>query len=185
MTLNTRLTTLRAACAFAACLLAAPAVLAQPVPPGGPGFEGPGFEQPDGHDDGPRGPGGPMERGVPPFLRGLDLSEAQQDRVFAILHAEVPKQRELEKAERKAAEALRELGRAPALDQAKAAASAQSLGQAIADQEMLRLQTGAELKAVLTPQQRAQLDQPSNIGRKGGRKDERKGAKAKQAEASK
>lgn len=181
MTIHTRLTTLRAACAFAACLLGASAAVAQPMPPGGPGFDGPGFEQPDGRDDGPRGPGGPMERGVPPFLRGLDLSEAQQDRVFAILHAEVPKQRELEKAERKAGEALRELGRAPELDQARAAASAQALGQAIADQEMLRLQTGAELKAVLTPQQRAQLDQPRSVTRKGSRK----GAKAKQGEASK
>lgn len=180
MTINTRLTTLGAACAFAACVIAAPAVLAQPMPPGDPGFE-----QQDGPGDGPRGPGGPIERGVPPFLRGLDLSEAQQDRVFAILHAEVPKQRALEKAERKAGEALRELGRAPELDQARASASAQALGQAIADQEMLRLQTGAELMAVLTPQQRAQLDQPRNIGRKGGRKDERKGAKARQAEAPK
>lgn len=182
MILNTKLPTLGAACAVAACLLAAPAVLAQPMPPDGPGFDGPGVEQADGPGDGPRGP---MERGVPPFLRGLDLSEAQQDRVFAILHAEVPKQRELEKAEHKAGEALRELERAPALDQVKAAASAQALGQAIADQEMLRLQTGAELKAVLTPQQRAQLDQPRKPAHKTGRTNKRKGGKSIQNEAGK
>ena len=173
MTLHTKFTTLRAACAFAACLLTTPAVLAQPMPPGGPGADGHGVEQPDGRDDGPRGP---LERGVPPFLRGLDLSEAQQDRVFAILHAEVPQQRALEKAERKAQDALRDLAHAPELDQGKAAGAAQALGQAIADQEMLRLKTGAELKAVLNPQQRAQLDQPRVAARKAGRK----GGKAKQ-----
>jgi len=174
MTLHTKFTTLRAACAFAACLLTAPTVLAQPMLPGGPGADGHGVEQPDGRDDGPRGP---LERGVPPFLRGLDLSEAQQDRVFAILHAEVPKQRELDKAERRAGEALRDLAHAPALDQTRAAASAQALGQAIADQEMLHLQTSAELMAVLTPPQRAQLDGPRNVGRNVGAKAARKAGK--------
>jgi len=172
MTLHPRFTNLRAACALAGCLLAAPAVLAQPVLAHGPGVDGPGVEQQDGRDEGPRGP---LER-VPPFLRGLDLSEAQQDRVFAILHAEVPQQRALEKAERKAQDALRDLAHAPELDQGKAAGAAQALGQAIADQEMLRLKTGAELKAVLNPQQRAQLDQPRVAARKAGRK----GGKAKQ-----
>jgi len=167
MTLHPRFTILRAVCALAGCLLAAPAVLAQPVL-----AHGPGVEQQDGRDEGPRGP---LER-VPPFLRGLDLSEAQQDRVFAILHAEVPQQRALEKAERKAQDALRDLAHAPELDQGKAAGAAQALGQAIADQEMLRLKTGFELKAVLNPQQRAQLDQPRAVARKAGRK----GGKAKQ-----
>ena len=173
MTLHPRFTNLRAACALAGCLLAAPAVLAQPVLAHGPGVDGPGVEQQDGRDEGPRGP---LER-VPPFLRGLDLSEAQQDRVFAILHAEVPKQRELDKAERRAGEALRDLAHAPALDQTRAAASAQALGQAIADQEMLHLQTSAELMAVLTPPQRAQLDGPRNVGRNVGAKAARKAGK--------
>lgn len=173
MTMHPRFTVLHAACALAGCLLAAPAVLAQPMPAHGPGVDGPGLEQQDGRDEGPRGP---LEPGVPPFLRGLDLSEAQQDRVFAILHAEVPQQRALEKAERKAQDALRDLAHAPALDQGKAAGAAQALGQAIADQEMLRLKTGFELKAVLNPQQRAQLDHPRAVARKAGRK----GGKAKQ-----
>ena len=121
--------------ALCACLLAAPAALAQALPP-------------------PHGP----EAG-PPFLRGLALSEEQQDRVFAILHEQAPKRRALGRAERKAGDALRELARAPQLDEARAAASAQALGQAIADQELLRLQIGARLKALLTPDQRQQLEQ--------------------------
>lgn len=185
MTLHTRLSSLRAAALLSTCLLAAPAVLAQAMPPAEDHRAGPGFEQADGPFD-PEGPFrafGPGPHAGPPFLRGLDLSEAQQDRVFAILHAQAPKRRELEKAERKAGQALRELARAPQLDEARASASAQALGQAIADQELLRLQTGAQLKALLTPEQRAQLDRPRGEGRKG--RADRKGAPAKQREAGK
>ncbi|WP_313167632.1 Spy/CpxP family protein refolding chaperone [Massilia oculi] len=186
MTLPTTFTALRAAGALCACLLAAPAVLAQAMPPADGPDAGPGFEQLDAGAGGPFGGfGGFGEgmRGAPPFLRGLDLSEEQQDRVFAILHAQAPKRRELHKAERKAFESLRELARAPQLDEARASASAQALGQAIADQELLRLQTGAQIKAVLTPAQRAQLDAPRGEGRKG--RGDKASARAKQREAGK
>ncbi|WP_312519181.1 Spy/CpxP family protein refolding chaperone [Massilia sp.] len=148
------------AAAFAACLLAAPAIHAQPMPPGGalPADAGPGF-----------GPGAP-------FLRGLDLSEAQQDRVFAILHEQAPKRRELDKAERKAHDALHALAGGTEFDAAAATPHAQAFGRAIAEQELLKLRTDAQLMAVLTPEQRAQLredtdDRPARTGRKGERKD--------------
>jgi len=148
------------AAAFAACLLAAPAIHAQPMPPGGAPLAdaGTGF-----------GPGAP-------FLRGLDLSEAQQDRVFAILHEQAPKRRELEKAERKAHDALHALAGGTGFDAAAAGAHAQAFGRAIAEQELLQLRTDAQLMAVLTPEQRAQLredmdDRPARAGRKGERKD--------------
>ena len=150
----------RAVAALCACLLAAPAALAQPMPP------------PDGPDG---------AHGAPPFLRGLDLSEEQQDRVFAILHGQAPQRREFDKAARKAGAALRDLERAPQLDEAQAAASAQALGQAIAGQELLRLQAGARIKAVLNPEQRAQLE-ASRGDRRAGR-GERKGARAQRREA--
>lgn len=175
MTLHTTLSTLRAAALLSTCLLAAPAVLAQAMPPA----DGPGIEQGDGPFGPPRPAFGPGLHAGPPFLRGLALSEAQQDRVFAILHAQAPKWRELEKAERKAGQALDELARAPQLDEARASASAQALGQAIADQELLRLQTDAQIKALLTPEQRAQRDRPRVEGRSKGRAD-RKAARPKQ-----
>lgn len=131
-------TTIRAALALTACLLAAPAVLAQAMPPG--------------FDDRPA-PGGA------PFLRGLALTEAQQDRVFAIMHEQAPRRRELDKAERKACQALDALSGSAELDQAAAGAQARALGQAIADQELLRLRTEARLIAVLTSEQRAQLQE--------------------------
>lgn len=189
MTLHTRLTTLRAAALLSTCLLAAPAVLAQAMPSAQDHDAGPGVEQADGRADGPFEPGdpfppfGPGPHAGPPFLRALDLSEAQQDRVFAILHAQAPRRRELEKAERKAGQALAELARAPQLDETRASASAQALGQAIADQELLRLRTDAQIKAVLTPEQRARLDRPRGEGRKA--RADKKGARAKQREAAK
>ena len=153
--LNTRLTGLRAATAFSVCLLAAPAVLGQPMPPPDcPEHDGPPFGQMHERDGEP----GPF--GTPPFMRGLGLSEAQNERVFTILHGQAPRRRALDTAERKANDALRAVALAPELDQARASSAAQALGQAIADQELLRLQTRALLKAVLTPQQRALLDAP-------------------------
>jgi len=152
---------LRAATAFSICLLAAPAVLAQPMPlPHGPMHGGPPFGQM--HE--PDGEPGPF--GTPPFLRGLGLSDAQNDRIFTILHSEAPRRRALDIAERKADETLRALAAAPALDGAAASTAAQALGQAIAGQELLRLQTRAQLKAVLTSEQRAQLDTLHDSGRK-------------------
>lgn len=165
MTLNTTLHGLRAAATFAACLAAAPGVMAQAMPANdAPPDCGPPWQQ---HDDRHDGPGAPD---TPPFLRGLDLTEAQQDRVFAILHELAPKRRAFEKAERRADDALRALAHAPQLDGAQAAAAAKGLGQAIADQELLRLQTRAQLKALLTAEQRARLDRPRNDDRKGARK---------------
>lgn len=150
---TSELSGLRAAIAFSICLLAAPAVLAQPMPlPHGSMHGGPPFGQMHESDGEP----GPF--GTPPFLRDLALSDAQNDRIFTILHSEAPRRRALDIAERKADEALRALAAAPALDQSAASAAAQALGQAIAGQELLRLQTRAQLKAVLTSEQRAQLD---------------------------
>ena len=164
--LATRLRGLHAATALSVCLLATPAVLAQPMPqPDGPEHDGPGRGGPPFGQMHERH-GEPGASGTPPFLRGLALSDAQNDRIFTILHSQAPRRRALGMAERKASEALRAVAAAPEFDGAAASAAAQALGQAIADQELLRLQTRAQIKAVLTPAQRAQLDAPRGKGRK-------------------
>jgi len=148
-----------AAATFAGTALAAPAPDAPP--PGAPSAEqdaGPDF------GPGPRGPGpgpghGPRMGGPGlPFLRGIDLSEAQEDRLFAILHAKVPQLREQEKAERKALEALDAMRESGRVDDAMAAAQARALGQAVAAQELLHVRTAAQVMALLTPQQKATLE---------------------------
>lgn len=148
-----------AATAFASAALAAPA--ADAPPPGAPAaadFDAGGPDVDHGPGPGPRGPGPRMGGPGLPFLHGIDLSEAQEDRLFAIMHAQAPQLREQEKAERKALEALDTMRESGRVDDAKAAAQARALGQAIAAQELLRVRTAAQVMALLTPQQKEAIE---------------------------
>ncbi len=114
-----------------------------------------------GPEHGDRGPGpgfhgGPHMGmgGRPPFVHGIELSEAQDDKVFAILHAQEPYLREQGKAAAKAHEALRALGRAEQYDDAKAAALAKDAATAMANIVLQHVRTEQKLLAVLTPEQR-------------------------------
>lgn len=154
-------------------------------PPGAPGMRGPGVGHgpgPGPHGmpgtpamvdaDGPRGaadafgPGGPQD-GVPPFLRGIDLSEAQQDQVFAILHAQIPLLREQHKRVAKARSALYQLAASANYDDAKAAALAQSAAQAMASISLQQVRSEQKLLALLTPEQRRQALQRGDDPRQG------------------
>ena len=110
-----------------------------------------------------RGPG--FHGGMPPFggpgmgghaspLRGVELSEAQDDQVFAILHAEEPYLREQGKLAAKANEALRAMGGADKYDDSKAASLAKEAATAMANIALQHVRTGQKLRAVLTPEQR-------------------------------
>lgn len=150
----------------------APGTAAAGRGPAAPGADNPGVDE-RGPGDGPRhhgfglsGPGAPGPETpaflpfVPPLpghLRHLDLSEAQQDKLFAIMHAAAPQQRAQMKAERKAHEALRALGGSPQFDEAKANAAARDLGQAIAAGALLRARIESQVLAVLSPEQREQM----------------------------
>lgn len=141
---------------------------------------------PDQHepDIGPRGRGamppfgsrgmGGMVGGRAPILRGVELTEAQEDKVFAILHAEKPYLREQAKAAAKAHEALREMAGAEKYSDAKAASLAQAAGTAMANIALQRVRTEQKLLAVLTPEQRKQQaeDQGGNDNDGNDRKDE-------------
>lgn len=130
----------------------------------GPGERGP-FDGPPHHGFGPSGPGAPgPEMPLFPYpggpmghLRHLDLSEAQQDKLLAIMHAAAPQQRAQMKAERRAHDALRALGTAPQFDEAKAGAAARDLGQAVAAAALLRARIEAQVLAVLSPEQRERM----------------------------
>jgi len=92
--------------------------------------------------------------GRPPFAHGIELSEAQEDKVFAILHAQEPYLRDQGKAAAKAHEALRALGSADQYDDAKAAALAKDGATAMANIALQHVRTEQKLLAVLTPEQR-------------------------------
>lgn len=121
-------------------------------PHGAPEQGGPG--RAPGFGPGP-GPGPGFGPGRPPFFfHGLDLSEAQQDKIFAIVHAEAPYLREQSKAALKAREALHALASADQYDDAKAAALAKDLANAEANIALQHVRTQQKLLAVLTPEQR-------------------------------
>ncbi|QJE02565.1 Spy/CpxP family protein refolding chaperone [Massilia forsythiae] len=113
-----------------------------------------------GHGPGAPGPDMPFGHGGPSGMHGLhrlQLSEAQQDKLFAVMHAAAPQRREQDKAERKAREALREMGQSGSFDETRASNLARNLGQAIAAGIVLQARTHAQVLAVLTAEQREQL----------------------------
>lgn len=99
----------------------------------------------------------PLMVGRPLFLRGVELTEAQDDKVFAILHEEKPYLREQARAAARAHEALNELAGADKYDDAKAASLAQAAATAMANMALQRVRTEQKLLAVLTPEQRKKL----------------------------
>ncbi|NVD97604.1 Spy/CpxP family protein refolding chaperone [Massilia sp. BJB1822] len=130
----------------------------------GPGFPPlggphPGMRGPDGFAHGPGFGPGPGPRGEPPFLHGLQLSETQQDKVFAILHAQAPYLREQAKAHEKAARALHDMRLAEKYDDAAAAKQAQAAAQAMANMQLQRVRTDQKLLSLLTPEQRKQIEE--------------------------
>lgn len=118
---------------------------------------------PPGFSHGPGGPGAP---GLPPFLRGIELSETQQDKVFAATYAQAPELREQEKIAFKAGEQLRALAASSAYDDAKAGVLANTAAQAMAKISLLQARLEQQLLAVLTPEQRL-LAQQRDDGRHG------------------
>lgn len=129
-------------------------------PPPGPEFHpgmGPGMG---------RGPGGPgfgpgfgAELGPPPFLAGLQLTDEQQDKVFAIVYAAAPALREQAKALRKAHEALHDLNKSDQYDESRVKALADTAAKAESQMTVLRMRTEHEVFAVLTPEQKKQLEE--------------------------
>jgi Spy/CpxP family protein refolding chaperone len=92
----------------------------------------------------------------PHVAPGVDLTDAQEDKVFAILHAQEPKRREYSRTLHASQEALRALGGAEQFDDAKAASLAQAAGKALAALALLDTRTDAQVRAVLTLEQRKQ-----------------------------
>jgi periplasmic protein CpxP/Spy len=113
-------------------------------PPPGPefgGFPGGGF-------------GGPL-----PFLAGLKLTDEQQDKVFAIVYAAAPAMREQAKALRKAHEALRDINQSPQYDENRVKGLAETAAKADSQLTVLRVRTEHDIYALLTPEQRKQLEE--------------------------
>ena len=92
-----------------------------------------------------------------PMLRGLTLTESQRDKVFTIFHAQAPTLRENIKAARRAQEDLQRLALSARFDEAKAKSLAESCARSIGTLALLRAEGEHEIYALLTEEQRQQL----------------------------
>lgn len=131
--------------------------LAQRGPDGRCGGERPHVAHPE-HDFPPPFEA-PRHRPPPVVPPGVTLSPAQEDRVFELHHALVPKERELLKASRAAGEALRDLVVGDRFDATRARPLAQAQAAAMADLMVLRAEFDAKVRALLSPEQRKQQDE--------------------------
>lgn len=94
---------------------------------------------------------------VPPWLDAIELTDAQQDALFDLTHAQASVTRRLE---RKAARALDELRRLSAdrrFNAKQARLLADSYAQALAEQTFNQAELDSKIDALLTPEQRAAL----------------------------
>jgi Spy/CpxP family protein refolding chaperone len=129
---------------------AGPAASAHRGGPGHPGKPaGPGFEHRRG--------GGEFGRGGPHFLHGIKLTEAQQDKVFDIMHNRAPALRDAMKTAGKSRKELHELVRSGSFKETEARALADRGAKALAEAEFLKASSEADILAVLTPEQRTEL----------------------------
>ena len=115
---------------------------------------------PAAHAQGMGGHG--MHRGAPMMmLRGLDLTEAQRDQVFKIFHDQEPAVHEQMKQVHQARQNLMQLARADRFDDAQARQAADAQAKALSALAVIRAQTVHRVRDILTPEQRARLDQRS------------------------
>lgn len=96
---------------------------------------------------------------MPPFLRGLDLTEAQRDQIFEIMHAQAPNVRQKSKVARAAHEALRDLAMSAQYDEGRARALATEEAKATADLTLMRVSSEHQIFALLTPGQRKSVQE--------------------------
>jgi Spy/CpxP family protein refolding chaperone len=94
-----------------------------------------------------------------PIPHGVDLTEAQRDKLFELRHAQEPILREKAKAAAKAQMELRHLVHMDSFDAARARALADAHGKAMADIAMMHAQFESQALAMLAPERRKQIDE--------------------------
>lgn len=120
-----------------------------------------GCERPMSMAQGPGPEFGPgPEMGMPPLphmLRRLDLSEAQRDKVFELLHAQAPRLRDQAKSLRQARTELQTLSRSEDFDAKRAQELSQSAASTLAAMALERARMENQVFKLLTPEQRQNL----------------------------
>lgn len=93
------------------------------------------------------------------FLHGLDLSEAQQDALFTLMHRQAPEIRKQKQALHKAQDALQQLSRQEKFDETQGRRLAREIGELKSEQAYQHARTSQEVYRLLTPAQRKQVEE--------------------------
>lgn len=115
-------------------------------------------------------PEGPMGPGPMPFLGRLQLSDSQEEQVFRIFHEQAPAMHERTNAVRRARAEIEKVVRAADFDRARLRELADAEGKALAELAFMRAEAMRRVRELLTPEQRAKLDQAQDSRRDGGRR---------------
>ncbi len=94
-----------------------------------------------------------------PSLRGIKLTEAQEDKLFDLIMAQAPMERAKAKEAFKALDELRRLADGDRFDREKARQLAETHAQAMAQLALMHAELDAKVRALLTPEQRKQADE--------------------------
>jgi len=97
--------------------------------------------------------------GVPSHLAALSLSETQQDKVFELMHSQVPKARQAEKQRQQLHVDLNKLSNSGSYDEAKAKQISEKLATIEKEHVLNRAATNHQIYQILTPEQRKRLDE--------------------------
>ena len=108
--------------------------------------------------------GGPGMFGGERLLRGLDLTEAQRDKIFQLMHAQAPAMRDKGKEIHKARAELRKLAFSAEYDEARVKALSEAAAAAMAEMAQMRARLGHEIYQILTPEQRKTLEERRGKG---------------------
>ena len=107
----------------------------------------------------PEGFQGHERRGDMRFMRRLDLTDAQRDQVKKIFEQQAAAMRERMEAARTAQQELRAMAMSPNFDSGRARDLADTAAKAHADAAVIRAEGMSKVFALLTPEQRAKVEQ--------------------------
>lgn len=127
-----------------------------------------GHDRRGGHNKYSRGEKGKRGGdGMKRMFRGLDLSEAQRDQLFALRHGSAPIMRQMKKEQRAARQAMRALSTADQFNQQQVDAAAAEVGRLATQMAAHRAKMMFDMRAVLTAEQRAKLTEQMESRKKG------------------
>jgi periplasmic protein CpxP/Spy len=104
-------------------------------------------------------PDNKLSPGLPPYLRGLELSDGQEDQIFALMHEQIPALREQQKQRRHALDELEALTKASSFDEHKAQQLAEKLSEIEKQFVLSRARNDFRINGILTADQRKQLEE--------------------------